>query len=152
MRVNHRAFSIIEVLVAVLVAAMSFFVFLTVFRSSYEHAAHTRNRAVAAQLAKTLLEEVEAHPYGAAQPARWTVLDENPVQVWVQGQPVETRLHKKFSFKNSSFVGNATNANLDTDVVTIAISWREGAGTAQPVTTGASGDNRQLEVKVPVWR
>ena len=151
----RRGYTIIEVLVAVVIAAMSFFVFMTVFRNSYSHAAHTRNRAIATTLAKSLIEEIEAHPYGAPQPQRWGSLNDVPVTatIWIQGQPVETTLHKKFSYKNRSFIGNSTRSvQEDTDVVTLDISWHENGGTTQPVTTGATGDNRQLTVKVPVWR
>ncbi len=134
-----RGFAIMEALIALLVGAMSFFVFMQVFAASYRHSADSRNHTVATVLAQNLLAEVAAHPFGAAPPASWdSAVEEQPVRIWVQNRPVVTRFKKVFSYHNQSFVGNST---ADSDVVTIRISWSE-----------VNQTNNNLTVSVPVWR
>lgn len=147
---SRRGYSMVELLVAVLVASMVFITFLTVFSSSYRQASQTRNRAIAILLARSLLDEVENHPYGAHPPARWLTSEERPVQMWIQGRPATALFHKKFTYRNGSFV--TPSRTNDTDTVRIAISWNESVGDRRPITTGVAGDNREIEVTIPVWR
>ena len=144
----RRGFSVIEILVAALMAGVVFMSFMSAFQSSYQYARMTRDRAVAILLGQTLLDEMEAHPYGAPAPLSWLQPDEAPAQIWIEGRPVRMLFHKKITYLNSSFIGKDTQ-NQDFDVVTIVISWKESGG---PTQSNDSGDNQQLQLTVPQWR
>jgi hypothetical protein len=136
---RRRGLSLAEILVATFVAALLFAAFLSVFENSYRYAATTRNRAMAIVLGRTLLDEVEAHPYGAPAPQRWTKSQEEPSRIWIEGKPVQMLFQKQFSYRNGSFIGKGKGGE-DYDVVTIQLSWRE--------STGA----KSMRLTVPVWR
>ena len=145
---KRAAFAMAELVIATFVAALAFGTFVSVFRNSHQQASQTRNRAVAVILARSLLDEIEAHPYGAPQPVAWIDSVEKPVKIVVQGKPVDMTFHKLIRFLNGSFV--TRSSQVDSDVVTITISWHEDMGKAQIET--ADGDNKSLVVKIPVWR
>ena len=143
-----RAFSLIVILFAAVVASMVFISFMSVFRSSYQYARMTRNRAVAIVLGRSLLDEVEAHPYGSPAPRNWTDGQDVPAQIWIEGRPITMIFHKKFSYRNASFVGKAkTSENYD--VVSIVLSWKEAVG---PQKGNSVGDTQEMTLSVPVWR
>lgn len=142
---RHRGFSITELILAFAVGIGALLVFLSVFSSSGRHALQTRNRAVAILLAESLMDEIEAHPYGEPEPRYWTEQVDQPVTVRVDGLPQEMIFHKTLSYDNGSFVGQAAGTN---DVVTVTITWKEGVGDDQTTTP----DNKELVVQVPVWR
>lgn len=155
----RRAFSLIEIMIAVVIAAVSFVTFMTVFSSSYRLASTTRNHQIAAVLAHSLLEEVQEHPFGAEQPKNWEDGEETPARIFIQGRPVDGVFHKHFSYLNGSFVGKAApkaaGAPPVSDVVTITLTWKDESGSRQ---TGParpkdpnSQDTKQLVVSVPVW-
>lgn len=143
-----RGFSLIEILIAAVVASIVFLSFMSVFRSSYQYARMTRNRAVGILLGRSLLDEVEAHPYGAPAPRNWADGQDVPARIWIEGRPVTMIFHKKFSYRNASFVGKSKK-NEDFDVVTIMLSWKEAVG---PQKLNAVGDTQELRLTVPVWR
>ena len=65
----------------------------------------------------------------------------------LEGRPQDMIFHKKFTYENSSFVDSSKTET--TDMVTLTVSWKEGIGTdesSHPV------DDREIVVKVPVWR
>lgn len=145
---QRRGLALTEVLVATTILFVIFMCFLSVFQSSYQHNQQTRNRMVATILAHSLLEEVEAHPYGYAAPPTWgSDVQDRPARVWIEGRQVEMTFNKTFTYLNGSFVGKP-GAKDDSDVVTITITWRE-AGLADQVATD---DKKKLVVAVPVWR
>lgn len=138
--------SFVEILIAVGVAGLALMVFLSVFGTSGKHAVQTRNRTAATMLAHTLMDEIEAHPYGEPAPKAWATGWVSPVAVWVNGRPQEMRFHQTLTFENGSFVG--TTAAVQ-DVVTVTLTWKEGVGDDQ---TSTAQDNKQLVVRVPVWK
>jgi Tfp pilus assembly protein PilV len=130
-----------------MIILMALVVFLTVFSNSSRNSAQSRNRTAAILLANSMMDEIEAHPYGAPEPKSWTTPISHPLAVWVQGRPVQMDFHLKVSYLNGSFF-NVTHDNQD--LMNITISWKEGAGDAQ--TGAAVGDNKVLTVQDPVWR
>lgn len=145
---RRRGFSIIELVLGLSLLIIATLVFLSVFSSSSQHALQSRNRTVATLLAHSLMDEMEAHPYGSAPPKSWETAVDRPVKAWVEGNPQEMSFHKKITYQNGSFVGTAAG---DSDVATITISWREGVGTAQTGVVDPN-DNKVLSVRMPVWR
>lgn len=140
---GRRGFSLIELLIASVVAAIALGAFLTVLRSGYQHSAQTRYRTVATILAQTLVEDVIAHPYGELPPPRWQESTaETPTQIWIQGRPMQMAFKKQFSYRNSSFIDQSVDQ--DWDVVTIQITWSEAVGN--------NNAEKLLTVEVPVWR
>ncbi len=141
MRTARRGLAVTELLIAAVVLGMVFIVFLKVFDSSYAQSQQSRNRMVAAILAQSLLDEIEAHPYGAKPTANWGAdVVETPVDVWIEARKVDMLFRKTFTFLNGSFVGNTTG---DSDVVNVTITWEEAAGHDGP---------KSLSAVVPVWR
>ena len=140
-----RGIAVVEALIAALVGLMSFYVFMQVFESTYRHSQETRNRTVATILAQSLLEEVEAHPWGRPAPQSWDKsVEELPTAIWVAGRPVEMRFRKSFDCANGSFIGKP-GVNEVKDLVTISITWSE-------VNVGSPNQqNNELKVQVPVW-
>src|SRR5688572_17489312 len=117
----YRGFALVELLVATLVLGLVFLVFLLVFSTSYTHSLQTRNRMVATILINTLLEEVEAHPYGSKPTANWGAnVFETPADVWIEGRRVDMKFRQTFSYLNGSFagVGNLTESS---DVVNVTV-------------------------------
>ena len=144
---NHkRGFSLMEILIALAICLVAMVAFLGVFAKNNDHALGSRNRSVAILLAESLMDDIETHTYGAPEPRRWTESEEKPVSVWVSGREQQMLFHKTVSYENGSFVGQGAG---ETDMVTVTITWREGFGDDQ-TTTG--DDNKELEVRVPVWR
>ena len=140
-----RGFSLVEIMIALAVCAVALVAFLNVFAKNNDHALGSRNRSVAILLAQSLMDDIETHTYGAPEPRRWTQNEEKPVSVWVSGREQQMLFHKTVAYENGSFVGQGAG---ESDLVTVTITWREGFGDDQ--TTG--NDNKELEVRVPVWR
>lgn len=138
--------SFVEILIAVAVAGLAMMVFLSVFGTSGKHAVQTRNRTAATMLAHSLIDEIEAHPYGEPAPKAWNTGWVTPVDVWVNGRPQEMRFHQTLTFENGSFVGTKDGVQ---DVVTVTLTWKEGVGNDQ---TSTAQDNKQMVVRVPVWK
>lgn len=143
---RRRGLSLVEIIIALAIAMFGFMTLITVFRANYKSSNQSRNRTVACGIMQTLMDEIEAHPYGLPAPPSWSTVEETPAQLWIEGRPQEMIYHKKIEFQNGGFVGTSAN---QTDMVTITLSWREGMGKDQsPHPT----DDRELVVKVPVWR
>ncbi len=140
-----KLFSLVEILIALAVSAVALMAFLTIFTQNSDHAVGSRNRSVAIMLCQGLMDDIEGHTYGNPEPRRWQEKMEEPVQVWVNGRTQKMEFHKTVTYENGSFVGNSSENN---DVVTVTVSWREGFGDDQSATT----DNKELVVRVPVWR
>ena len=139
----RRGFTMVEVLIAAVVAFLAFATFLTVFRGSYQLGSATRNRTVATIMAQSILEEIEAHPYGAVAPAGWSAsVVETPTRIWIQGRPVDMQFTKKFSYRNSSFIDSTKTE--DYDVVKCEIHWSESIGNRP--------SDKVLVFEAPVWR
>lgn len=148
---SRRAFTLIEIAIACGLLVFGALTFLNVFSSSASFSAQSRNRTVATILAQNLLEEIEAHPYGAPAPLSWGETTETPTELWLGGRRQQMKFHKRFEYANGSFVG-ATDDNED--LVTVTITWREGPGNVEnpePIS-GHSDDQKSLQVQVPVWR
>ena len=142
---SKRGFSLIEIMIAMAVAAVALVAFLTVFSTNNDHALGSRNRSVAIMLCQSLMDDIEAHTFGDPAPQRWGEAEEDPVSVWVSGREQQMQFHKRIAYENGSFVGAGSESS---DLVTITVTWREGFGDDQ--TSG--DDNKELEVRVPVWR
>lgn len=138
--------SFVEILIAVGVAGLAMLVFLSVFGTSGRHAVQTRNRTAATMIAQSLMDEIEAHPYGEPAPKAWATGWVTPITVWVNGRPQEMRFHQELVFENGSFVGQKQD---DKDMVTVTLTWKEGVGNDQ---TSSAQDNKALVVRVPVWK
>ena len=148
--VKRRGLTLVEGMVASVLAFMTLYVFLTLFGTSYEHAAMTRNRAIALILARSMMDEFEAHPYGAPAPEEWDRREEEPVRLMVAGRPVEALFTKKIKCANDSFVNSNVKENWD--VVTLTINWHEQAGDDQGKVRGRAEAVKELVVRYPVWR
>ncbi len=142
-----RAFTLVEITVAMGLMLFGFFVFFSVFSTGSHHATQTRNRAVANVLAQSYLEEFKAHTYGDPAPKSWTQEEDNPIRLVVKGREQQFKFHKTITYQNGSFIGQS---NENTDVVKMVITWRELMGNKQ--TEAGKDDNKKLEVEVPVWR
>jgi hypothetical protein len=132
----------------VIALAVTLVAFLTVFGNSNKLAVGSRNRSVAIMMAQGLMDDIETHTYGDPEPQWWAAKDESPVTVWVGHREQKMPFHKELAYENGSFVGKAAG---DRDVVTVTITWREGLGDNQ-TDQALTGDNKELEVRVPVWR
>lgn len=155
-----RAYSLIEVLVAVALLLYASVAFFKVYSVSVQYAGHTKDRALANMLAESLLEEVEAHQFGGAAPAQWGLSkgltgDWYPVEyeLWVEGRRNQTVFNVQWNLEKGSFIGRQGG---DWDLVTIVISWREGTGSN--IDYGDfrdrfyQDDTMHLVIQEPVWR
>lgn len=143
-----RGMGIVEVVLAIGVLAMAIQVFLTVFSNSGRQALQTRNRTAAILHANSLMDEIEAHPYGDAKPLNWATGVVRPATVIVQGRDQLMEFHQEVEFENGSFIGGSAQSR---DLVTITLTWKEGVGDDQ-TSKGRPEDNKELVVRVPVWR
>lgn len=150
MRHKRRGMGVMEATLAIAIIFMAFIVFMSVFSSASRSTIQSRDRTAAILLANSLMDELEAHPYGAKAPQSWSTDVDRPVQVWVQGRPTQMDFHKKIEFENKSFIGESADKH-DHDVATITISWREASGFPQPGVVRAD-DNKVLTARFPVWR
>ncbi len=139
-----RAFSLIEVIIALFIIVVGFFAFFSVFATGSHHAVQTQNRAAANILAQSYMEEFRDHVYGTEAPKSWTQDEERPVRMVIKGRESELVFHKEISYFNGSFVGKAQG---NSDKVTMEIKWREFAGGEN-----VKGDNKSMTVEMPVWR
>jgi Tfp pilus assembly protein PilV len=143
---RRRGLSLVEVIVAIGIAMFGFVTLITVFRANYKQSNQSRNRTVACSIMQSWMDEIEAHPYGLAAPPSWSTVEETPAKLWIEGRPQEMIYHKTITFENGGFVGTGAS---NTDMVTIKLTWREGMGKDQSTHPT---DDRELVVKVPVWR
>ncbi len=146
--VKRRGFGIAEALLAICICFMAFAVFMSVFSSSNRASVQSRNRTAAILLANTLLDELEAHPYGQKRPQSWDTQVDQPLRIWVEGNLVEMDFHKEIKFESKGAIGESEDPK---DMATITISWRENMGEKQaPVVR--PDDNKSLVVRYPLWR
>lgn len=150
MNKTRRGMSVMEVTLAIAIVFMAFVIFMSVFSGASRATIQSRDRTAAILLANSIMDELEAHPYGAPKPKSWETDVDRPVQVWVQGRPTQMDFHKKVEFLNKSFIGDSP-AKEDFDVATITISWREASGFSQPGVVNPA-DNKVLTARFPVWR
>jgi hypothetical protein len=143
-----RGLTVMEAILAITILVMAFMVFMTVFSSSSRLTIQSRDRTAAIMLCNSLMDELEAHPWGAPAPKSWSLPVQQPVGVWVEGRHTQMVFHAKVEFENGSAVGLVDG---DQDVATITISWREGTGTKQPGVV-VPDDNKVLTARYPVWR
>ena len=144
----RKGFGIAEALLAIGICFMAFAVFMSVFSSSSRASVQSRNRVAAILLANTLMDELEAHPYGTVRPKSWDVEVDQPLHIWVEGNREEMDFHKKIDFETKGATGESDNAQ---DMATITISWRENMGEKQtPVVK--PDDTKSLVVRYPLWR
>lgn len=146
--VKRRGFGIAEALLAICICFMAFAVFMSVFSSSNRASVQSRNRTAAILLANTLLDELEAHPYGQKRPQSWDTKVDHPLRVWVEGNLVEMDFHKDIQFESKGAIGESEDPK---DMATIIISWRENMGQKQTPVVQAD-DNKSLVVRYPLWR
>jgi Tfp pilus assembly protein PilV len=140
---TRKGFSLIELIIACGLIAFGLIVFFSVFSTSTKHSNQTRNSTVAHLLATNMIEEFEAHTYGAPEPLNWTSEVDLPAEIWIQGKKQQMIFHKTIEYANGSFVGKTQD---NSDLVTVTITWREAAGESK------QGDNKELQIQVPVWR
>jgi len=143
---RKQGLSLIELMFAISICALAFLIFMTVFRTSYEHATHHRYKTIAATLARSMVAEIDAHRYGARPPLAWQQVEQRPARVVVDGKPVEMVFRQRMTFLNGSFVGGTGAEN--SDVVTVELTWHEPVGAR----SAPGHDNQSLAIKVPVWR
>lgn len=136
-----------EILIALGVAGLALVVVLTTLSTSNQHALGCRNRSVAIVMAHSLMDDIETHNYGDPKPQWWDQAEEEPVTVWLAGRQQKMTFGKSVTFENGSFVGQSSETQ---DLVTITISWRESFGATQ--TGPGETNNKELQVRVPVWR
>ncbi len=154
---GRAGFSIMEIVIALAVTLVVLVSLVTVFSNSNKLAVASRHRSVAILIAQGLMDDVETHVYGRPAPAVWAETEERPVSVWVGHREQQMLFHKTVAYQNGSFVGTGSG---NSDLVTITITWREAVGDQQtspadPMATpsaAAAGDNKELQVQVPVWR
>ncbi|MFN8610345.1 MAG: hypothetical protein U0931_22600 [Vulcanimicrobiota bacterium] len=140
--------SLPESILAICICFMAFAVFSSVFSNARRATVQSRDRTAAILLANTLMDELEAHPYGEAAPQWWSSQVDHPVRAWVEGNLVEMDFHKRVDFETKGAIGLSAE---DKDVATITISWHENMGQPQtPVVVPT--DNKSLVVRYPLWR
>lgn len=146
-----RAFSIVELVIALAVIVVGFFTFFSVFSTSSQHAIQTQNRAAANMLAQSYMDEFKEHIFGTPSPESWNQEIEEPLRMVVKDRETNFVFHKKIEYKTGAFIGDSDG---DTDVVTLVVTWREAAGSDQTTgaPTGHPEDNKMLKVEMPVWR
>ncbi|MGE0493894.1 MAG: type II secretion system protein [Vulcanimicrobiota bacterium] len=144
---KNRAFTIIEVSLALALICISLLVMLSVFSTSSQHALQSRNRSVAMLIANSLMDDIETHTFGDPEPRWWAEETEQPVTVWVAGRQQQMVFHKTVTYENGSCVGQTAG---NSDVVTVKVTWKEGVGDDQ--VEELLLENKELEVRVPVWR
>ncbi len=135
-------FILTEVLIALVLVLIAFFVLYQSAQQSRRMTSMTRHRASAVLLADTLLEEIRAHRFGEPAPVGWEGARRPPLEVWVGGQSRLVNLRHKVTCKTGTFVGRSQQGDFNRDEVTVSIDW----DTAAPEPAG------HLEVTVPVWR
>ena len=146
MNKKNKGFSLIEIMIALAVSTVALVAFLTVFTKNNSHAVGSRNRTVAILMAQSLMDDMETHTYGQPAPRWWEEENEAPVTVWVGGREQKMDFQKTITYENGSFIGDSSG---NSDLVTITIHWREDFGNDQ---AAASSANKELLVRVPVWR
>ncbi len=148
---NVRAFSIMELIVALMVIMIGFFTFFSVFSTSSQHAIQTQNRAAANMIAQSYMDEFREHTFGTPAPATWNNDTDKPVRMVIKDRETNFVFHKKIGYKTNAFINGTIG---DTDIVTLTLTWKEAAGANQAAgaPTGHPEDNKMLKVEMPVWR
>lgn len=132
----RRAFSLTEIVIALLLIAVALSILLVSWKRSRQLAALTRNRAAAVLQAENLLEEIRAHRFGQPAPASWQAPHLPPLEIWVNEKRQSLSIRQELSYKTGAFVGKPA-PDKSRDEVTIKLTWDNPSG--------------ELQVTVPVW-
>jgi type II secretory pathway pseudopilin PulG len=123
---RRRAFSIVEIILALALLIVTGFAMLSFFTQSGKHAVHTRHRKLALVTAQNLLEEVRAHPYGEPAPKTWPLDPQNPLTesylFVLAGNRQAEDFKKSMTFQNGSLIGKTQD---DFDEVTVKVTWED---------------------------
>ncbi len=138
---DYPGFTMIEVIITVFIIASGFLLLYTVFSLHVRQSLLARNRISVELIADSIIEEIQAHPYGEPAPDSWK--NPNITYAIIQGHKIMITYKKEITFDNKSFIGE-TDGN--SDMVTIKITWAEGTGTE------GSGRLRTYKESVPVRR
>ena len=138
---NNSGFTIIEVIITVFIIASGFLLLYTVFSLHVRQSLLTRNRISVELIADSIIEEIQAHPYGEPAPDSWK--SPNLTFAIVQGHKIMITYKKEITFDNKSFIGEGDD---NSDMVTVKITWAEGTGIE------GSGRLRTYKESVPVRR
>lgn len=148
---KRAGFSIMELVLVLGVVATAFLVLFTQFSSGARHAVQTRNRVLGLMLKQSIMEEMQAHPYGQAAPSSWPV-DAEQVEsyvFYVEGKKQAMDFRKKLTMDNYAFIGRSGD---DSDVVHLTITWDEAVTPGSAASQQAQRDLRRITADVPVRR
>lgn len=153
-----RGFTIIEVMLATALLLYAVIAFSNIYLTTARYEVHSQNRVLASLLGESLMDEIEAHPFGEVAPQDWKMTGmsgewtHSEFLSIVEGRKVMCEFHVQRSLKNGAFLDHHVSS-ADWDLVTVVISWREGSN---PIDASAGpyfpGDNLHLVIQVPVWR
>lgn len=159
---RRRGFTIIEILIALAVLVYAFMAFLQVYATAAQQEVQSQNRALAAVLGQSYLDQFEAHRYGAPPLDLWGLggpgqkesqwMECSGPTIFVEGRPVEADFHAKIFLKTGGLTQAQSGAY---DIVTLVISWSE-KGARSQVDYGDytkvfyQQDNQHLVIQYPV--
>lgn len=135
-----RGFTLLECCVATIILLSGFLTVLSMYGMSHRGASLDRNHLYALSVARGVLEEIRAHPYGTSlDPA---VLADVHLQGTVEGEPIDVVFHKAVRFATQAAIGLSSS---DTDVATVTVTWRDtrsggGGRTAAVQVSGGVSD------------
>lgn len=150
---TQRGLSIIEVILAAFIFAVSSLILFRGFTANQRLSLANRDRTAAQLLMVNLLEEVKAHPFGLPEPGGWPDATPPPtdwrggewpkvqqIPVYVEGRPQRMLFFRQLQFEGS-VVGRGAGFNYD--IVTATISWRDPGKPALQSLTAKIGVRRR---------
>jgi type II secretory pathway pseudopilin PulG len=128
---NNRGSSLIEVMVAMVLLMTTLVALLGAASLATRGGEKSRMKALAEVVASSVVEDVEAHPFGSERPfPDWK--DEGNAwvrdisyQAYEAGLPVETKLEAKLSTGKGGTGAFFGRAKDDSDIVHLEVSWSE---------------------------
>lgn len=150
-RRGRAAFSIMELILVLGVVATAFLVLFTQFSSGARHAVQTRNRVLGLMLKQSMVEEIQAHPYGQPAPSSWPVDGEKVESFvfYVEGRPQAMDFRKKMTMDTHGCIGRSAD---DNDVVHVTVTWDEQVAPGSAASQQAQRDLRKITADVPLRR
>lgn len=140
-----------ELVLALCVVVIAFFVVYSIMSYSSRHAVQSRNHTIGMLVAESMIEEVRSHDFGSPPPSSWPLA--NPVDddfpTVVEGATQQMHFHKKMDLANGSFVGQT---DADSDTVTLTVTWDELVGPNSPQAMQAQQKQRQVTAQILVRR
>jgi prepilin-type N-terminal cleavage/methylation domain-containing protein len=125
----RNGLTLIEMMIALFLVAIAFSALVAVFPAVYRHSAQSRNRFLAQQAGRNVIETLRAVPWGKPAPA--FARQDHVFDQVVEGERHFLRFKvKEIKFEPANATGDGPDPRSPVSQVRVTLEWREGTGSS----------------------